>query len=420
MSGRVDAPDFAAHLISTLSLRTGMENNWIAPDSDDEVAPSHSTASPQPYSFGSAYATGGQGGKIKSRKNSLIAESGSGNNTPSRNGIDEGEGGSDYGSSYKKDTRDRSTSLSSLANKLGRLGNNRSPSPSSVTTPSSYPANTAVNANGTRSRSGSILRGISLPSFGSQDKKSTTVTSSAEIYNETPDDVSKSYGAGMIKDYPSSTANFRQTFVREESSESEEEYERKRYGTRTPPANNNSSSKKYPDYSPPPNENEVSPFDDSAFVREKPRKLVREGERGHAMKSMDRASAAAMLTKPWDSMEDLMAPGSSFSPPFYLSHSPNFVEDRAREPKPTPARKYSGGLDLTQVEVNFARSSPAASARLSPESHRTAPPPPKFNRSLSNAPKIGTGIALYDFASSEVSFSVLCRRDDELMSDVGD
>lgn len=313
VSGRVDPPDFAAHLIQTLSLRTGIENNWIAPDSDDDVAqPAHSAN--QPYSFGSSYATGGQGGRTKSRKNSYVA-GGSGQNTPTR--YEEGDtmGGSDYGNSYKKDERSRSSSLSGLANKLGRLGSNinRSPSPaspSSVTTPSSYPANTPVNANGSRSRSGSILRGISLPSFvgGSADKKSTTVTSSAEIYNETPDDVSKSYGAGMIKDH-SSSAKFRETFVQEESSDfdSDDEPASKRYESRTPPA------KKFPDYSPPANScSNTSPFDDSAVVKEKPRKLIREGERNHAMKSKDRSSAAAMLTKPWDSEEDLMANGSSF------------------------------------------------------------------------------------------------------------
>ena len=312
MSGVVEPPDFAAHLISTLSLRTGIESNWIVPDSDDDVArPSHASNSPQPYSFGSSYATGGQGGKIKSRKNSLVA-GGSGQNSPS-NG-DDGEyyaGGSDYGNP-KKDERSRSGSLSGLANKLGRLGKDRSPSPaspSSVTTPSSYPANTAVNSNGSRSRSGSILRGISLPSFGSGDKKSTTVTSSAEIYNETPDDVSKSYGAGMIKEY-SSSSNFRQTFVREESSGSEDEPDRRRYGATTPP------TRKFSDYSPRASspQNEISPFDDSAYVREKPRKLVREGDRGHAMKSKDRSSAVAMLTKPWDSNEDLAADRSSFLP----------------------------------------------------------------------------------------------------------
>lgn len=63
-------------------------------------------------------------------------------------------------------------------------------------------------------------------------------------------------------------------------------------------------------------------------------------------------------------------------------------------------RKYSGGLDLTEVEVNFAKSS-SPSSHLSPEPHRAAPPPPKFNRSLSNAPKIGTGIALYDYTGTE-------------------
>lgn len=345
LSGAVDVPEFAEQLIDTIARRSGNATNWVGEDDEDIERPDLNKG----YSFGSQFA---QGGQATSTPPKGFAGKLAGSIGRSRSGSAATAPAYGGGAKFDQDFSDDYARSESEKVRWGAGDEDRRARSASVSAAGGGVRGWAADKKLTKSRSGSgsaSRANTDAMSWGATRSPSAAARGSFDSL----DDERRDYGSPA--EFRSKNAGF-----------SSDEDDRRR-----------SPVQRFP-----PSSIRTSPFADSAsptssFPRHK--SALSTSSSSHSRPTP--TTKKSYSTKPWDSEdEDLMG----------------FESKPRQQRSPSPPRT-TDAFDFSQVDVDFSLGQSGGRANL------VATPPNRARSRASTGGKgLGSAIAKFDFASTEV------------------